>query len=116
MTESARNDPEIYRSDFLQYVFTAPIIRIQHRRCSIYHGRRTEKLYDKVVKDCIHKTMEDYTNKTINDTIGVRGLAALSLLPQKIVSDVQKESTQKLAHLYLQKGRRTYLYSIRRNR
>jgi hypothetical protein len=51
-----------------------------------------EKLYNKVVKDCINKTVQDL--KTINEASDNES-SSLSLLPRKELSDVQKDSTQK---------------------
>lgn len=91
ITESARNDPERYRQIFYNMSSQHPLQDYNTDATVSIIVDEAEKLYDKVVKDCINKTMEDHTNKTINDMVGVRELAALSVLSQKVVSDVQKE-------------------------
>jgi transposase len=112
ITESARNDPERYRQIFYNMSSQHPLQDYNTDATISMMVDEAEKLYDRVVKDCINKTTESRTNKTINDMIGVRELAALSLLPQKVVSDVQKESTQKLAaYTYRKEEEHTFIQS-----
>ena len=58
-----------------------------------------EKLFTKVVKDSINKTVQELksTDATASDS---KSSLSLSLLPRKELSDVQKDSTQKLAAAY----------------
>jgi hypothetical protein len=51
-----------------------------------------EKLCNKLVKDCINKTLEDL--KTTNEASNSKS-SSMSLLPRKELLDVQKDSTQK---------------------
>jgi hypothetical protein len=53
-----------------------------------------EKLYNKIVKDSINKTVQELksTDATASDS---KSSLSLSLLPQKELHDVQKDSTQK---------------------
>ena len=112
ITESARNDPERYRQIFYNMSSQYPLQDYNTDATVSIMVDDAEKLYDKIVKDCINKTTESYTNKTINDMMGVRKLAALSLLPRKVVSDVQKESTQILpAYSYRKEEEHTFIQS-----
>jgi len=58
--------------------------------------KEAEKLYNKIVKGCINKTVQELksTDATASDS------KSLSLLPRKELSDVKKDSTQKLAAAY----------------
>jgi hypothetical protein len=58
-----------------------------------------EKLYNKIVKDSINKTVQELksTDATASDS---KSSLSLSLLPQKELPDVQKDSTQKIAAAY----------------
>jgi transposase-like protein len=114
ITESIRNDPERYRLIF----YKSPSITDynssssnQPYTVSYMYGLQqprdynteanaavildeAEKLYNKIVKDCIDKTVEDL--KTTNEASNSKP-SSMSLLPRKVLSDVQKDSKQKLA-------------------
>ena len=83
ITESARNDPERYRQIFYNMSSQHPLQDYNTDATVSMMVDEAEKLYDKVVKDCIHKTMNDVTNKTINDMIGVRKLGSIVLIATK---------------------------------
>ena len=57
-----------------------------------------EKLYSKLVKDCINKTVQEI--KVTNEVSNSKS-SSLSLPPRKVLSDVQKDSTQRLAASYM---------------
>jgi hypothetical protein len=64
-----------------------------------------EKLYNKIVKDSINKTVQEL--KSTDATSSDSKSSSLSLLPAKELSDVQKDSTQKPirkeeAHMFIQ--------------
>jgi hypothetical protein len=66
-----------------------------------------EKLYSKVIKDCISQTVE-----SIKTTISDSESSKLSLMPRKKLSDVQKDSTQKLAaYTYKREEEHTFIQS-----
>ena len=66
-----------------------------------------EKLYSKVIKDCINQTVE-----SIKTTISDSESSKLSLMPRKKLSDVQKDSTQKLAaYTYKREEEHTFIQS-----
>ena len=112
ITESARNDPERYRQIFYNMSSQHPLQDYNTDATVSIMVDEAQKLYNKVVNDCIHKTMEDHTNKTSNDMIEVRKLAALSLLPQNVISDVQNEPAQKLAaYSYRKEEEHTFIQS-----
>jgi hypothetical protein len=58
-----------------------------------------EKLFYKLIKDCVNKTVANL--KTTNLASDSKpSSSSLSLLPRKELSDVQKDSTQRLAASY----------------
>ncbi len=97
ITESIRNNPERYRLVFYNMSSQQsrhPSQDYNTEAIAAMIIEEAEKLYNKVVKDCINKSVEEHTNKTITD---VASDSESSSLPRTELSDVQKESTQKLA-------------------
>ena len=61
-----------------------------------------EKLFYKLIKDCVNKTVANLktTNLASDSKPSSSSSSSLSLLPRKELSDVQKDSTQRLAASY----------------
>jgi hypothetical protein len=62
-----------------------------------------EKLFYKLIKDCVNKTVANLkTTNLASDSkpSSSSSSSSLSLLPRKELSDVQKDSTQRLAASY----------------
>ena len=120
ITESIRNNPERFRSLFYNIPFiidcydtngqdyAAPYMYGGQIQQPQYLSPNTEanvaiivdeaeKLFTNVVKDCVNKTIANL--KTTNEASDSES-PSLSLLPQKELSDVQKDSKQKLAAAY----------------
>ena len=70
-----------------------------------------EKLYNKLVKDCTNKTIKDLPNKIISEVASNGESLSLSL-PRKELSDIQKDSTQRLAaNMYGKEEEHTFIQS-----
>jgi transposase len=118
ITESIRNNPERYRSLFYNmlpsiidcydsngqdyaasYMYGGQIRQSSQYPSPNYNTEsniavlvdEAEKLYNKVVKDCINKSIEDLTTNEASNSKS----SSMSLLPRKELSDVQKDSTKK---------------------
>jgi hypothetical protein len=124
MTESIRNEPERFRSIF--YNISPSIIDYSNSSngqdyidsCMYWQQQppqqnwspdsdteanaaiiidEAEQLFNKLIKDCVNKTIANL--KTTNLASDSKP-SSLSLSPRKELSDVQKDSTQKLAAAY----------------
>ena len=116
LTESMRKDPDKFNAfifcdnkssssttqtrGYNQYYDTASYGQQQQypsQDCIDVLLEEAEKLYNKLAKDCINKTVESI--KTTNEASDSES-SKLSSLPRKELSDIQKDSTQKLAADY----------------
>jgi predicted transcriptional regulator len=118
ITESIRNNPERFSSIFHNMSLITDYSSSQDYTDSYMYGQiqqpqylspdnnteanaaiiidEAEKLFYKLIKDCVNKTVKDLTNKTISNLASdSKPSSSLSLLPRKELSDVQKDSTQK---------------------
>jgi hypothetical protein len=59
-----------------------------------------EKLFYKLIKDCVNKTVANLKTTNLASDSKPSSSSSLSLLPRKELSDVQKDSTQRLAASY----------------
>jgi hypothetical protein len=59
-----------------------------------------EKLFYKLIKDCVNKTVANLKTTNLASDSKSSSSSSLSLLPRKELSDVQKDSTQRLAASY----------------